>query len=238
MGINDPNLSSKRSDSTVGNMDKYSVDVALNSLGVCLDGSTPVYWMREGTGDSSDKWLIHLKGGGWCTTDEECAGWVNKGFQSGTGEQSGGDGDGSITFNSDQLPNNITGVGIMSIDPSINPVVSRACLMLSRVVLRWLSHVVTRCHTLPHVATRCHTLPHVATRCHTRFYSIYDLPDLPSPSLSHNSFLTGMWFTCGIATAVATLATGTSQSCIRTTTVMRRSCSTVARTSSTRWRRP
>ena len=130
MGINDPDLSSKHQSkqrSTVGNMHKYSVDVALNDMGVCLDGSTPVYWMREGTGYSTDKWLIHMKGGGWCTTDEECAGWVNKGFQSGTGTQLGGDGDGAITFdNVTNLPNNITGVGIMSIDPSINPVVSRA----------------------------------------------------------------------------------------------------------------
>ena len=92
-------------------------------LAKCLDGSRPVYWHRKartgGTGEN--RWLIHLKGGGWCTTDEECAGWVSNAFQSGSGKQAS-DSDGQIVFEGHWLPANTSaGEGIMSIDPDINP---------------------------------------------------------------------------------------------------------------------
>lgn len=116
-----------------GSMDKHHVDTSLNSKGVCLDGSTPVFWHRKGVGVSADKWLIHMKGGGWCTTDAECAGWVTQRFQAGTGVQEGGDGDGDITYSDDgTLPNNVTGVGIMSVDPSVNPLVSHSFPLCER----------------------------------------------------------------------------------------------------------
>lgn len=38
---------------------------------VCLDGSAPGYYMRSGEG-SSNKWILHLEGGGWCSTVEAC----------------------------------------------------------------------------------------------------------------------------------------------------------------------
>lgn len=28
--------------------------------------------MRRGTGDGANKWVLHLIGGGWCFTTEEC----------------------------------------------------------------------------------------------------------------------------------------------------------------------
>lgn len=77
--------------------------------------------LRESfSSSSSDKWLIHLKGGGWCATEEECAKWVKVDFQAGTGAQSGD----PVYFTDDgvdSLPDNITGVGVMSVDPSVNP---------------------------------------------------------------------------------------------------------------------
>jgi len=89
--------------------------------GVCLDGSVPVFWLREAvSSSSSDKWLVHLKGGGWCATEKECANWVKVNYQSGSGPQSGDEGY-STDGNEADLPNNITGVGIMSVDPSVNP---------------------------------------------------------------------------------------------------------------------
>ncbi len=33
---------------------------------VCLDGSPPGYYFHPGTGSGANKWLLHLKGGGWC----------------------------------------------------------------------------------------------------------------------------------------------------------------------------
>ena len=37
---------------------------------VCLDGSPPGYYMRPGS--NSDKWRIHLMGGGWCGNVTAC----------------------------------------------------------------------------------------------------------------------------------------------------------------------
>lgn len=28
--------------------------------------------MRSGSGDGADKWVLHLVGGGWCATTQEC----------------------------------------------------------------------------------------------------------------------------------------------------------------------
>ncbi len=33
---------------------------------MCLDGSPPGYYFHPGTGSGANKWLLHLKGGGWC----------------------------------------------------------------------------------------------------------------------------------------------------------------------------
>ena len=39
---------------------------------VCLDGSPPAYYLRSGYGTGANKWVIYLKGGGWCLDLEEC----------------------------------------------------------------------------------------------------------------------------------------------------------------------
>ncbi|KAI5011194.1 hypothetical protein ZWY2020_013331 [Hordeum vulgare] len=44
---------------------------------VCLDGSPPVYHFSPGSGSGADNWVVHMEGGGWCKTPEECA--VRKG---------------------------------------------------------------------------------------------------------------------------------------------------------------
>lgn len=84
----------------------YIANSAYNEKGVCLDGSTPAFWMRKAVNsESSDKWIIHLKGGGWCDSNARCADWVNSGYQSGTGT----------------LPANRSGLGLLSVDPYVNP---------------------------------------------------------------------------------------------------------------------
>lgn len=65
-----------------GDMDLYYANSSIDDSAVCLDGSTPAFWLREsGATESANKWIVHLKGGGWCTTKDECANWVKIGFQ-------------------------------------------------------------------------------------------------------------------------------------------------------------
>ncbi|KAK4392241.1 Pectin acetylesterase 5 [Sesamum angolense] len=39
----------------------------------CLDGSLPGYHIRRGFGSGSDSWLLHVEGGGWCSTLSSCS---------------------------------------------------------------------------------------------------------------------------------------------------------------------
>lgn len=39
---------------------------------VCLDGSPPAYQLDWGKEEGAKNWLLHLQGGYWCTTVEEC----------------------------------------------------------------------------------------------------------------------------------------------------------------------
>lgn len=39
---------------------------------MCLDGSAPGYYIREGSGEGAGKWILHLEGGGWCGTKRDC----------------------------------------------------------------------------------------------------------------------------------------------------------------------
>ncbi|KAI5001356.1 hypothetical protein ZWY2020_026006 [Hordeum vulgare] len=41
---------------------------------VCLDGTPPGYHLQRGSGGGSGSWLIHLEGGGWCSTLKDCSG--------------------------------------------------------------------------------------------------------------------------------------------------------------------
>ncbi|KAM3336613.1 hypothetical protein ACQJBY_030558 [Aegilops geniculata] len=40
---------------------------------VCLDGTPPGYHLQRGSGDGSSSWHIHLQGGGWCGTVNDCS---------------------------------------------------------------------------------------------------------------------------------------------------------------------
>ncbi|KAF7034057.1 hypothetical protein CFC21_045111 [Triticum aestivum] len=40
---------------------------------LCLDGTPPGYHLQRGSGDGSNRWLIHLEGGGWCSTTKDCS---------------------------------------------------------------------------------------------------------------------------------------------------------------------
>ncbi|KAL5716675.1 [Wnt protein] O-palmitoleoyl-L-serine hydrolase [Ranunculus cassubicifolius] len=39
---------------------------------VCLDGSPPGYHFQKGFGSGSNNWLLHIEGGGWCSSIESC----------------------------------------------------------------------------------------------------------------------------------------------------------------------
>ncbi|EMS61915.1 hypothetical protein TRIUR3_01657 [Triticum urartu] len=41
---------------------------------VCVDGTPPGYHLQGGSGSGADGWLVHLEGGGWCSTVKECSG--------------------------------------------------------------------------------------------------------------------------------------------------------------------
>lgn len=43
----------------------------------CLDGTRPGYWWRPARNGAMNKWRIHLRGGGWCTTVSDCAARAN-----------------------------------------------------------------------------------------------------------------------------------------------------------------
>ncbi|XP_065840834.1 uncharacterized protein [Oscarella lobularis] len=45
---------------------------AVDSGAVCLDGSPPAYYRGNGTGSDSNKWIIHMEGGGWCPNNADC----------------------------------------------------------------------------------------------------------------------------------------------------------------------
>ncbi|KAL0366374.1 UNVERIFIED_CONTAM: Pectin acetylesterase 11 [Sesamum radiatum] len=45
---------------------------AISKGAVCLDGSPPVYYFKNGSGDGTNNWLIYLEGGGWCVSNKGC----------------------------------------------------------------------------------------------------------------------------------------------------------------------
>ncbi|MCO5603337.1 hypothetical protein L7F22_057487 [Adiantum nelumboides] len=48
------------------------VEGAVEKGAVCLDGSPPAYHLHRGRGLGINNWLIHLEGGGWCSTHNSC----------------------------------------------------------------------------------------------------------------------------------------------------------------------
>ncbi|MBM75147.1 MAG: hypothetical protein CMK59_07085 [Proteobacteria bacterium] len=54
-------------------LNRYHLVNAQERNAVCNDGSAPVYYYKEGSGEGKNKWLIWLQGGAGCATPEECA---------------------------------------------------------------------------------------------------------------------------------------------------------------------
>ncbi|KAH7435262.1 hypothetical protein KP509_06G056400 [Ceratopteris richardii] len=52
----------------------YGLQVILKAsyITICLDGSPPAYSMEMGSGSGKDSWIVHLQGGGWCNTLDDC----------------------------------------------------------------------------------------------------------------------------------------------------------------------
>ena len=42
------------------------------SGGLCLDGTPSGFWIRNGSGADARNYIIHLQGGGWCTSLSDC----------------------------------------------------------------------------------------------------------------------------------------------------------------------
>lgn len=55
----------------MGRPTHYSAHVHVQGA-MCLDGSPPGYYFRKGSGEGAQKWVLHLMGGGWCTTTADC----------------------------------------------------------------------------------------------------------------------------------------------------------------------
>ncbi|KAL8120921.1 pectin acetylesterase 8-like [Apium graveolens] len=52
--------------------DLIKLQSAVANGAVCLDGSPPAYQLDWGKEEGAKNWLLHLQGGYWCTTTEEC----------------------------------------------------------------------------------------------------------------------------------------------------------------------
>ena len=50
-------------------------NVTTDDTAVCLDGSPPLYYVSPGWGAGANKYLLHMEGGAWCGSPEECVGW-------------------------------------------------------------------------------------------------------------------------------------------------------------------
>ena len=50
----------------------YYLRDAVQKGALCLDGSKPGYYLRQGSDEGRNKWIIYLKGGAWCTTKQDC----------------------------------------------------------------------------------------------------------------------------------------------------------------------
>ena len=67
---NNKNLPERRS--YAKNVELVILPFAVKQGAVCLDGSPPGYYFRQGHGKGSDKWIIHFFGGAWCFDEESC----------------------------------------------------------------------------------------------------------------------------------------------------------------------
>ncbi|KAI5083357.1 hypothetical protein GOP47_0003100 [Adiantum capillus-veneris] len=65
-------LTSVRAQNLVGLTLLSPVSTLIHPGAVCLDGSLPGYHLEKGHGTGKHSWLVHLEGGGWCSTVKEC----------------------------------------------------------------------------------------------------------------------------------------------------------------------
>ena len=54
-------------------LERFYVENAEERNAVCNDGSTPIYYYKEGSEENRDKWIVWLQGGAGCGSPEECA---------------------------------------------------------------------------------------------------------------------------------------------------------------------
>lgn len=54
------------------NVELVMLPFAVKQGAVCLDGSPPGYYFRQGHGRGSNNWIIHFFGGAWCFDEESC----------------------------------------------------------------------------------------------------------------------------------------------------------------------
>ena len=54
------------------NAELVMLPFAVKQGAVCLDGSPPGYYFRQGHGRGSDNWIVHFFGGAWCFDEESC----------------------------------------------------------------------------------------------------------------------------------------------------------------------
>ena len=54
------------------NVELVMLPFAVKQGAVCLDGSPPGYYFRQGHGAGGNNWIIHFFGGAWCFDEESC----------------------------------------------------------------------------------------------------------------------------------------------------------------------
>ena len=89
------------------------LDGAVSSGAVCLDGSAPGYHIQQTKATDPERWTMHLQGGGWCTSVQDCFGRSNAALGSSK----------SYKTDMDQILAGYDGGahGVFSSDPAVNP---------------------------------------------------------------------------------------------------------------------
>eukprot|EP00112_Aurelia_sp_Birch-Aquarium-sp1_P002734 Seg1303.11 transcript_id=Seg1303.11/GoldUCD/mRNA.D3Y31 product="Pectin acetylesterase 5" protein_id=Seg1303.11/GoldUCD/D3Y31 len=54
------------------NVKYFLIENAAKRGALCIDGSTPGYYLRRGFGTGEKNWIIHLHGGAWCYDAQTC----------------------------------------------------------------------------------------------------------------------------------------------------------------------
>jgi len=65
------------------------LDAATYQHAKCLDGSMGGFYISPGVASTAQNWVIHTQGGGWCTSDDDCANRARSALGSSSGWASG-----------------------------------------------------------------------------------------------------------------------------------------------------